>query len=383
MKQIRSCSSLTHVALFEMAHVCKKVTLMKKNASSKESGEQASLTLAPFTPDTSNNEYAALKQIVKKRGLLDKQPIYYTIRICLLAGLLVAGLVFLLTVRIGWLQLLNALYLAFVFTQIGLLSHEAGHRQMFHRSWKHDLVSLVGGNLFIGMSYAWWLDKHNNHHSHPNQLDMDPDIEIPFLEFTGKEDLQQVGKFRQFLIKHQKYIFFPALMTVSVGLQYNSVMFLLRNRPKYYVLEWALFIAHFVLYFALVFSVLGIWQALLFILIHQAFTGLYLGSIFAPNHKGMPVLDKKSKVGFLHRQVLTARNIYAGPLTDFWYGGLNYQIEHHLFPGMPRNKLKEAQKIVKIFCQEYDISYHETTFLQSYKEILQYLHEIGAPLRKA
>jgi fatty acid desaturase len=354
---------------------------MKKDTSRKESSDQTALALARFTPDTSNNEYAALKQIVKKRGLLEKQPVYYTIRIFLLLGLLVAGIVFLLTVHNVWLQLLNAVYLAFVFTQIGLLGHESGHRQMFQHLWKHDLISLVGGNLFIGMSYSWWLDKHNTHHSHPNQVDMDPDIEIPFLEFTGKEDLQQVGKFRQFLIKRQRYIFLPALMTVSVGLQYNSILFLLRNKPKYRMLEGALLVAHFVLYFGLIFSVMGIWQALLFILIHQAFTGLYLGSIFAPNHKGMPVLDKDSKAGFLHRQVLTARNIYGHPLTDFWYGGLNYQIEHHLFPGMPRNKLKEAQQVVKIFCQEHDIAYHETTFLQSYVEILQYLHEVGAPLR--
>jgi fatty acid desaturase len=117
--------------------------------------------------------------------------------------------------------------------------------------------------------------------------------------------------------------------------------------------------------------------------IHQALTGLYLGSIFAPNHKGMPVLDKESTVDFLHRQVLTARNIYPHPLTDFWYGGLNYQIGHHLFPSMPRNKLKEAQRTVKIFCQEHDIPYHETTLFLSYKEILQHLHQIGTSLRKA
>jgi fatty acid desaturase len=239
------------------------------------------------------------------------------------------------------------------------------------------------GNLLVGMSYSWWMDKHNRHHSNPNQMDMDPDIEIPFLEFTGREDLQTVGKFRQFLIKHQASLFFPALMTVALGLQYNSILYLLRNKPKYYVLECVLLGAHFLIYLALVFTFLSVWQGLLFILIHQALTGFYLGSIFAPNHKGMMILDNDSKIGFLHRQVLTARNIYAGPITDFWYGGLNYQIEHHLFPSMPRNRLKEAQRVVKAFCQEHDISYHETTMLQSFKEILQYLHEVGAPLRKA
>ena len=332
--------------------------------------------------ETSQGTYAELKQLMKKRGLLEKQPVYYTFRIVLLLSLLVMGAAFLLLVHIFWLQLLNAMFLAFVFTQIALLGHEAGHRQMFHGSWKHDLVSLIGGNLLIGMSYAWWLDKHNSHHSHPNQVDMDPDLEIPFLEFTGTEDVEHMGKLRQFLVRHQASIFFPALMTVAIGLQYESMSFLLRNKAKYHAFEWFLMIAHFALYFGFVFYCLPLWQAICFVCIHQILTGLYLGAIFAPNHKGMPVLRKESKMDFLRRQVLTARNISAHPVTDFCYGGLNYQIEHHLFPTMPRNKLKQAQTIVKFFCQEHDISYHETGVLRSFKEILQHLYHIGAPLRK-
>lgn len=334
--------------------------------------------------DAAGSDFAELKQLLKQKGLLNRQPVYSTYRIALLTGLLLAGVLFLLLVHVFWLQLLNAVFLAFVFTQIGLLGHEAGHRQMFHQSWKHDLVSLVGGNFLIGMSYAWWLDKHNHHHSHPNQVDMDPDIEIPFLEFTGMKDLERMGKFRQFLVKHQAWVFFPALMTVAVGLQVNSVKFLLkmRKKTKYYKLEWFAMIAHFVLYFAFVFYCLPFWQAVIFVCIHQALTGLYLGSIFAPNHKGMPVLERDSEMDFLHRQIVTSRNVYASPVADFWYGGLNYQIEHHLFPSMARNKLKEAQSIVKPFCEAHHIPYHETSFMQSYKEILHHLYQVGTPLRK-
>ncbi len=318
---------------------------------------------------------------MKNKGLLDKQPVYYTCRIALVTAMLVAGVSFLLYVHVFWLQLLNAVYLSIVFAQIGLLGHEAGHRQMFHHLWKHDIVSLIGGNLLVGMSYGWWLDKHNSHHSHPNQVDMDPDIKIPFLEFTGKEDLEKIGKFRRFLVKHQAAIFLPGLLTVCIGLQTDSIKFLLHNRSKYHVLEWFLMIAHFVLYLSVIFYSLPFWQAIVFIGIHQALTGLYLGGIFAPNHKGMPVLDKENTLSFLHRQVVTSRNIFAHPVTDFFYGGLNYQIEHHLFPAMPRNKLKEAQEIIKPFCQVHSIPYHETSIFQSIKEILQHLYQIGASLR--
>jgi fatty acid desaturase len=328
-----------------------------------------------------SGDYAELKRQLKQRGLLDKQPMYYTCRIALLFGLLVVGVAVLVMVHVFWLQILDALYLSFVSTQIGLLAHEAGHRQMFHRAWLHDLVSLVGGNFLLGMSATWWNDKHNRHHSHPNQLGMDPDIEIPFLEFTGAVAPEQMSTFRQFVVRHQSLLFIPALMTVSMGLQYDSIYFLLQKKAKYQALEWLLMVAHFVGYFALVFFCLPFWQAVLFVVIHQTFTGLYLGSIFAPNHKGMLVLDSESKMDFLHRQALTSRNIYAHPWTDFWYGGLNYQIEHHLFPGMARNKLKQAQQLIRSFCQAHSISYHETSVLQSFREILQYLYQIGAPLR--
>jgi fatty acid desaturase len=119
-----------------------------------------------------------------------------------------------------------------------------------------------------------------------------------------------------------------------------------------------------------------------FAVVHQALFGLYMGSVFAPNHKGMLTLDKDTQMDFLHQQVLTSRNVVSHPFIDFWYGGLNYQIEHHLFPGLPRNKLRDAQKIIRPFCDKHQISYHETGFFESYKEILQYLGEVSAPLRQ-
>jgi len=327
-------------------------------------------------------EYASLKQMLKQHGLLDKQPRYYLSRIVLLSVLLALGLFFFFTVRIWWLQLFNAVFLAFVWTQIGLLSHEAAHRQMFHHTWQHDLVSLLGGTLLIGMSYGWWLEKHNAHHSHPNQLDTDPDLAIPLLEFTGTIDLASMPAFRRLIVKYQAWLFLPALFTVAVNLQYDGFHFLLKKQTKYRVLEWVLMLAHAILYLSGVVLVLGWWPALLFVLLHQTLTGFYLGAIFAPNHKGMPVLEKESRMDFLHRQILTARNIHAHPVTDFWYGGLNYQIEHHLFPSMARNQLKKAQPLVKAFCTVHALPYHETSAWQSLAEILGHLSRIGAPLRR-
>lgn len=327
-------------------------------------------------------EYAELKNLMKQNGLLEKQPVYYTLKMILLLGLLALSVAFLILVHLFWLQLLNAVFLAFITTQLGLLGHEAGHRQIFQKTWKNDLIGLIAGDLLIGMSNGWWMDKHNKHHSYPNQIDLDPDINIPLLSFTG-EDISRKGPFARFVIRHQAAFFFLLLMLVGLELQRSSIRFLIRTRKKYHALEVALILVHIVAYVSVLFFALGIWPALLFMLVHQCLSGLYLGSIFAPNHKGMPVLAKDTDMGFLYRQVVTARNVKAHPITDFWYGGLNYQIEHHLFPAMPRNSLPKAQRITQTFCDEHAIPYYETGILQSYQEILQHLHRVSAPFRKA
>ncbi|HLZ62130.1 MAG TPA: fatty acid desaturase, partial [Ktedonosporobacter sp.] len=130
------------------------------------------------------HEYAELKHLIQQHGLLEKQPLYYAFKMALLLSLFVLGIIFLILVRPLWLQLLNAVYLALVTTQLGLLGHDAGHRQIFRKTWKNDLVGLLTGNLLIGMSNGWWIEKHNRHHSHPNQQDLDPDLYVPIISMT-------------------------------------------------------------------------------------------------------------------------------------------------------------------------------------------------------
>jgi fatty acid desaturase len=106
-----------------------------------------------------------------------------------------------------------------------------------------------------------------------------------------------------------------------------------------------------------------------------------MGCSFAPNHKGMPIFEKNDKTDYLRRQVLTSRNIHGGRFTDFTLGGLNYQIEHHLFPSMPRPNLRRAQAVVRAFCAHHGIPYYETSLLHSYTQVLRHLHQVGGPLR--
>jgi fatty acid desaturase len=326
------------------------------------------------------NEYAELKRVIKQQGLLDKQPAYYTYKILLTLGMLALSLTFLLVTANLWLQLLNAVYLAFVFTQIGFIGHDFGHRQIFGDARKNAIGSLIF-TLTLGTSGELWIRTHNQHHANPNNADLDPDIDVPVLAFTGEEARRKKGIAR-FIVKYQAYFFFPITCLLAFSQRVRGIHFVLRKQGKHTVAEAVCMVIHFVLYFGLLFYFLSLWLVVLFVTIHLGLHGLCMASVFAPNHKGMPVLDKDSRLSFLRRQVLTARNVKAHPLTDFWYGGLNYQIEHHLFPKIPRNKLGEAQTIIKAFCHAHSIPYYETGLLQSYREILQHLHQVSAPLRE-
>ncbi len=326
--------------------------------------------------------YADLKQIVKQNGLLDRQPAYYAAKTAFTLALLAPSLALLLLLGHSWFQLLNAAYLAFVFVQISFLAHDFGHRQFsFRTPWKNTWATLILGNLLLGISRQWWIEKHNDHHAHPNQMDLDPDVEIPLLAFEEEQAFQKRGLAR-FVVKYQALLIFPLSLLQSLSMLLSSVEFLASNKARRPLSESSLIVVHFALYLGLLLWVLQPLQAVLFVAVHRGLLGVLMVSVFAPNHKAMPVLERESEADFLSRQVLTSRNVVSHPITDFWYGGLNYQIEHHLFPRLARNKLKEAQPLIRGFCRDRCICYHETSVLQSYREILQHLHQVGAPLRK-
>jgi fatty acid desaturase len=180
---------------------------------------------------------------------------------------------------------------------------------------------------------------------------------------------------------YQAYLFFPLTTFLAWSMHVAGMTYLIKEPSRYRRLEFGLLAFHAVVYVSAMVYFLGPWSALMVVLIQKGLGGAYMASVFAPNHKGMPQTDSSTQLDFVRTQVLTARNIRGHPLTDLWYGSLNYQIEHHLFPGMPRVNMRRAQPIIQQFCQERGIDYHETSLVESYRELLSFLNEIGAPLR--
>ncbi len=322
------------------------------------------------------SDYTELLSQVRQEGLLDRRPTYYAVRIAVNAALVVAGWTAFVLVGDSWWQLFTAAYLAAVFTQVGFLGHDAGHQQIFRSRRANQLLGLVLGNLAIGLAFGWWVDKHRRHHAHPNQEGLDPDISGEAIVFTDAQSRGRRGIGR-LVARYQAHLFFPMLLLEAVSLHVDGVRAVARSGYRQRGREAFLLGLHVVGYLAVVWWVLSPLQALVFVVVQQGLFGLYLGCAFAPNHKGMPILAAADEQDFLRRQVLTARNVRGSRLVDYLLGGLNYQIEHHLFPSMPRASLRRAQPVVRAYCQAHGVSYQETGLFDSYRQALRHLYTVG------
>jgi fatty acid desaturase len=328
------------------------------------------------------SDYAELSREIRAAKLLDRRRLHYAARI-VTTGVVFAGSWFAFAwIGDSWYQTIVAAVLGIVFTQLGFLGHDGAHQQIAAKRSGNDMVGLIAGNLLTGLSIGWWIDKHNRHHANPNKEDHDPDIGDGVLAFTTGHVAKRTGRLGRAITRRQAWLFFPLLTLEGFNLHVASIQWLIAGRTgRLRRTELALLTIHNVAYFGAIFTVLSPVKALAFIAIHQGVFGLYMGCSFAPNHKGMRIIGPEECLDYLRRQVLTSRNVRGGRFVDFVLGGLNYQIEHHLFPSMPRPSLRRARPIVRAYCAKLAVPYDETSLIGSYVVALRYLHELGQPLR--
>ena len=323
------------------------------------------------------SEFAQLASGVRAAGLLRRRPGAYAARAAVLFTALVVVAVVAVVIGDAWTQMGVALVLGAVLSQFGFLAHDAAHRQVFASAranvWAGQLLSAG----VVGLSYGWWMHKHSRHHRSPNQQTRDPDIAAGALAFTSDAAAARPGWLGA-VTRRQGYLFFPLLLLEGVNLHVAGIRTLAR-RPDlpHRLLEAALLLLRFGGYLAAVFTLMSPVRAVTFLAVQLAVFGLLLGAAFAPNHKGMPIVPADLRLDFVRRQVLTSRNISGGWLVELAMGGLNYQVEHHLFPNMPRDNLRRARPIVRAFGTEQHIRYTETTLLQSYGIVVRYLNQVG------
>ena len=321
--------------------------------------------------------YTDLSRLVRERGLLRRRYAYYWSRIALAIsafGIIWAGV---FVIGNSWFQLILAAALGIVVTQFGFLGHDGAHRQIFASAAWNEWTSRLLAGVFAGLSYGWWKAKHNRHHAAPNQVGRDPDIGPGTIAFTREIVIGRTGLARWFA-RRQGWFFFPLLTLEGLNLYAASVRTLVRpGAVAHQRVEAALVLGRVMAYIVVLLLVLPPGKASAFFGVQMALFGLCLGGSFAPNHKGMPIVPPTVKIDFLRRQVLMSRNVRGGPFVDFAMGGLNYQIEHHLFPSMPRPNLKRAQPLVREYCAQHEVSYTEVGLFESYGIVVDYLNNVG------
>jgi fatty acid desaturase len=326
--------------------------------------------------------YRELSARIHAAGLMAPRTDYYAAKIAANLTLAAGCWTAFFLVGDSWWQLLVAVALGFSFVQSGFLGHDVGHRQVTSARGSRYVLGLVHMNLLIGAAYGWWVNHHNRHHSDPNNLDRDPDTVRRQVIFDVDE-LPAKGRtaFRRLVIRFQSVLFFVLLVQEAWRVHAAGFQTARAGALRNARLELGLVVLHGVLVLTAAFAVLSFWLAVVFVLVGQTVFGFYLGAVFAPNHKGMPVYRSSVELDWLHRQVLTSRNIRPGRLTDFFFGGLNYQIEHHLFPSMPRASLRHARPIVLEYCTTHAIPYREVSMAASYREVARYLGKVSEAAR--
>ena len=326
----------------------------------------------------SASAFTALAEEVRSAGLLRRRYGYYWTWLIGLPLLVLVALGVFVWIGETWWQLFTAAAFGVLFAQVAFLGHDAAHRQIFASGKGNDWASLIVGDLFVGMSYGWWRHKHSRHHANPNKEGADPNLDLPVIAVTPERAGRGHNRLTRWVMAHQGAFFFPILLLEGISLHASSIRRVLSREPvERRWIEIAFLTIRLGGFVTLVFLVLSPGIAFVFLAVELAVFGFYMGASFAPNHKGMPIVPKGMKIDFLRRQAAMSRNIRGPRIVDIAMGGLNYQIEHHLFPSMPRPNLRRASEIVSAYCVSHDVPYTSTRLLSSYAIVIRYINRVG------
>lgn len=337
-------------------------------------------------------EFPILKEKITAAGLLEPRNLPYAISTAVAVGGLF-GSFFAVTKakKLQWV-ILSGIVAGYSSTQVGLSGHDAGHFQVFGAKdeRKKNAALQFGLATTIGFSRVWWTIKHNMHHAWTNILNKDPDIEYGLLIFSPEQlKTRNPRLFKLLRIQHWMLLLYFPLQALNA--QYSSFRYVLKAEDREArITRWVLAVRE-VLY--LLFLIKMGKKGAIFGLFHMAVFGIYNAFVFAPNHKGMPVLseDQMRRLGYPLSQALTSRDVAfdengpfnsLNPVIDTAGGGLGSQIAHHLFPRMSRFNLPKARKIVREHCEERGIPFEIANPLDSYTKAIGWLYKVAKMVPK-
>jgi len=322
-------------------------------------------------PDVFNE----LKSQVRAAGLLKRVPVRGTIE--MIVTLLSMALVFYIAVNwstlVGeslWMAAGLGFFMTIIFTRAVFISHDVLHTQYFKNKALSFKLSYPFSAFILSNSSSWWDFKHNvNHHTWCNVPEKDEDI----LAFDGaftpnlKGDKAWLRSSKYLVFWGAMFFMYPAFIIQS----YNFVI----KREKWG--ELFLMLMHWPLVWGTIFYFLPLSNALVVFVTLNLTLSPWLAFGFITNHLGCEVFDKEvgEKFSWMELQMRTSRSLTGGAFVHWFYGGLNTQIEHHLFPKAPRFNLLKIQDMTREFAKKHKIKYFETTPVQAYVQINDVLKE--------
>jgi len=315
-----------------------------------------------------------LKAEVRAAGLLERVPVRGTIE--MIATILSMIVVYMIVVNwstsglhIGGAIALG-LFMTIIFTRAVFISHDVLHTQYFKKKSLSFKLSYPFSAFILSNSSSWWDFKHNvNHHTWCNVPEKDEDI----LAMDGAFTKNQRGN-STFLRSIKYLVFWGAMFFMYPAFIVQSYNFAIK-KGNYG--ELALMLLHWPIVWGPVFYFLPFAEAItVFLTLYIVLSG-WLAFGFITNHLGCEVFEKEESesLSWMELQMRTSRSLTGGAFVHWFYGGLNTQIEHHLFPKAPRFNLLKIQEMTRDFAKKHNIKYFESTPVQAYVQINDALKE--------
>ncbi len=315
-----------------------------------------------YTKEEYNYLFADLKSQIKAAGLYAKCP-----RRALLEFSIV---ILLFTLSLYSIEHFSPLITAVLFAtsimRSTFVAHDLIHGQYYKSRDVNRRVSFVFANVLMGISRSWWERKHNLlHHTFTNIVGKDEDIDASGGAFTGRY------VYPRWYHRRQHILFWPLLTLLYFVFWTQSLSYVIKQK---YWGELALLIIN-ALMPAYIISVWGWWQGGAVVVGMYMLWSAWFGAVIITNHLGLEMFpeDEYSSFSWLELQNRTSRNVRGGRFIHWFYGGLNTQVEHHLYPRAPRFYLLKAASITQAFCEEHGIIYQSKTPWEAYKEIYIFL----------
>jgi fatty acid desaturase len=328
-----------------------------------------------------DKDFRHLNDEIHREGLYRSSKLWYAYKSITTTAL---GFLSLFLVLQCQLYFIGALVLGLMFQQFGWLAHDVCHHQMLANRKHGDWFCLLFGAVANGFSPTWWKNKHNTHHATTNVLGCDPDIDnLPLLAFDPA-DVLRAKPSSLHLVQYQYWYFHLVIAFLKLSWCSQSLQFVyhLKKNPSIYFRaqqkkETVALALHYTWYLAFL-CMMPLPKALMFLVVSQLTGGYLIAFVVLLNHMHLPKLENgKSFPEWLKLQIATTVNVRKGIFNDWLFGGLNYQIEHHCFPNLPRHNLSKVQERLRALCKKHGVPFADPQIPEAMHDLMLWVDRMA------